>query len=217
MYGTGGAWAWRTPVSVVSAVGFLVALWLATYLTAARARDRAGLWAAASLFALALYFLPAVLCFHVPAVHAGFLWRRFLGWFVVPFFALWLHATLAVSATPPGRWRHALLYLSDAAAVGLSALWLLGNWTFASTSFQPLELRLPVATYALLVSSSAVANCLAFPCADRRLARALAGISGAWGLGVAVLPQRTSCSASPRPRSCCSPTARQRCSPRSCP
>ncbi|MFN3285900.1 MAG: hypothetical protein ACK45F_06425, partial [bacterium] len=168
---------------------FVVALWIGAYLTTARGKERAARWAAASLFCLALYFLHAVLCLHVPAVHAGFLWRRFLGWFVLPFLALWVHATVdATTAGPTGRWGRLLLSLSSGAAAGLSGLWLLGSWTFASTLLQPVELRVPVAVYGLVASALAAGAWVSSPDSPRGLARALALVSCAWGLGTAVLP-----------------------------
>lgn len=175
-------------VSSVSAVGFASALWAGAYLTTARGKEPASRWAAASLFCLALYFLHAVLCLHVPAVHAGFLWRRFLGWFVLPFLGLWVSATVDAAGSPRGRWRRLLLFLSSGAAVGLSGLWLLGRWTFASALLQPVELRLPVVVYGLVASALAAGVWVSSPASPRGLARAMALVSSAWGLGTAVLP-----------------------------
>lgn len=176
------------PVSSVSAVGFAVALWIGAYLTTARGKDHTARWAATGLFCLALYFLHAVLCLHVPAVHAGFLWRRFLGWFVLPFLGVWVYATVEAAGVPKGRWRRLMLLVSSGAAAGLSGLWVLGNWTFASTSLQPVELRVPVALYGLLTSALAAGAWVNSPGFPRGPARALALISCAWGLGTAVLP-----------------------------
>lgn len=175
-------------VSSVSAVGFALALWTGAYLTTARGRERGTGWAAASQFCLALYFLHAVLCLHVPAVHAGFLWRRFLGWSVLPFLALWVHATVDTAEAPRARWGRLLLFVSSGAAAGLSGLWLLGSWTFASTLLQPVELRVPVAVYGLVASGLAAGAWASSPDSPRGLARALALVSVAWGLGTAVLP-----------------------------
>jgi hypothetical protein len=175
--------------SAVPAVGFVLAVWLGAYLVTARGSEKTAVMAAASMFSLALYFLHAVLCLHVPAVQAGFLWRRFLGWFVLPFFAFWLHLGVEASGSPGRAWQRPLLLLSYGSAVALSALWLWGKWTFVSSSFEPIELRAPVTAYGVAASAAAIGVWLSSARGSGRGFRLpMALISGAWGLGAAVLP-----------------------------
>lgn len=77
--------------SVTAIAGFVAATWLGCYLATHMTRNRMAQLATLTILSLAGYFLHAVLCLHVPAVEAGFLWRRFLGWFAIPPIPLWLH------------------------------------------------------------------------------------------------------------------------------
>jgi len=172
-------------VSAVSAVGFAAALWLGAYLWTAGRNQGTARWAACGFFSLALYFLHAVLCLHVPAEHAGFLWRRFLGWFVVPFFALWLHTTAEASAHFRHRRGRLLVLLLHAGAAALAGFWLWGRWTFSSAALHPVELRLPVAVFAL--TSGAAASLLwLFPRNDV-VRPGMALVSAMFGFGGAIL------------------------------
>jgi hypothetical protein len=134
---------------------------------------------------LALYFLHAVLCLHVPAEHAGFLWRRFLGWFVVPFFALWLHTTAEASGHSRHRPGRLLVLLLHAAAAALAGFWLWGRWTFSSAALHPVELRLPVAVFAL--TSGAAASLLWLFARNDVVRAGMALVSALFGLGGAIL------------------------------
>ncbi len=172
-------------VSFVSAVGFAAALWLGAYLWTAGRNQGAARWAACSFFSLALYFLHAVLCLHVPAVHAGFLWRRFLGWFVVPFFALWLHTTAEASGHIRHRPGRLLVLLLDAGAAALAGFWMWGRWTFSSAALHPVELRLPVAVFAL--ASGAAASLLWLFARNDVVRPGMALVSALFGFGGAIL------------------------------
>lgn len=172
-------------VSAVSAVGFAAALWLGAYLWTAGRNQGTVRWAASAFFSLALYFLHAVLCLHVPAEHAGFLWRRFLGWFVVPFFALWLHTTAEASGHSRHRPGRLLVLLLHAAAAALAGFWLWGRWTFSSAALHPVELRLPVAVFAL--TSGAAASLLWLFARNDVVRAGMALVSALFGLGGAIL------------------------------
>jgi hypothetical protein len=172
-------------VSAVSAVGFAAALWLGAYLWTAGRNQGTARWAASAFFSLALYFLHAVLCLHVPAEHAGFLWRRFLGWFVVPFFALWLHTTAEASGHSRHRPGRLLVLLLHAAAAALAGFWLWGRWTFSSAALHPVELRLPVAVFAL--TSGAAASLLWLFARNDVVRAGMALVSALFGLGGAIL------------------------------
>jgi hypothetical protein len=172
-------------VSAVSAVGFAAALWLGAYLWTAGRNQGTARWAACGFFSLALYFLHAVLCLHVPAEHAGFLWRRFLGWFVVPFFALWLHTTAEASGHSRHRPGRLLVLLLHAAAAALAGFWLWGRWTFSSAALHPVELRLPVAVFAL--TSGAAASLLWLFARNDVVRAGMALVSALFGLGGAIL------------------------------
>jgi len=172
-------------VSAVSAVGFAAALWLGAYLWTAGRNQGTARWAACGFFSLALYFLHAVLCLHVPAEHAGFLWRRFLGWFVVPFFALWLHTTAEASGHSRHRPGRLLVPLLHAAAAALAGFWLWGRWTFSSAALHPVELRLPVAVFAL--TSGAAASLLWLFARNDVVRAGMALVSALFGLGGAIL------------------------------
>lgn len=173
------------PVSSVSAVGFAAALWLGAYLAVAGQSQRTPRWAAASFFSLALYFLHAVLCLHVPAVHAGFVWRRFLGWFIVPFFALWVHTAAEASRSSRHEGGRLLLLVLDIGAAALAGFWLWGRWTFTSTALHPAELRLPVAAYG--ATAGGVASVMWLFSQNDAIRLGMALVSGAFGLGGAVL------------------------------
>jgi hypothetical protein len=171
--------------SLVPAAGFVMALWLGAYLISTRSEDQTAVLGAASMFSLAMYFLHAVLCLHIPAVQAGFLWRRVLGWSVVPLFAFWFHAGISASGIKGKVWKR-LLPLTYTVALGISVFWLLGKWTFTTSSLVPVELRLPLTAYEITASGASTAAWLAAG-VDRAPARSMALISGLLGLGGVLL------------------------------
>ena len=173
--------------SPVAALGFLLAVWTGAYLLTHRVRSTESLLAVACTFALAGYFLHAVLCLNVPAVGFGFLWRRLLGWAVLPFFGCWLHLSLVLAR--PRLWpRRPILIGSYAAVFVLTALWLGGRWTFSTNSLDPFELRKAVVLYGAFASVATVGVWLsATNVSFRRVRVPLAVVSLSWGVGAVFL------------------------------
>ena len=144
--------------SLTATAGFVVTLWLGCYFATHTTRSRVAWLATLAILSLAGYFLHAVLCLHVPAVEAGFLWRRLLGWFAIPPFPLWLHLTtelLPARLTQRLRWAIVGAYVTG---LVLAASWLFGAWTFSTTSLVPLELGLPVGIFGAVTTLVCLAS-----------------------------------------------------------
>jgi len=144
--------------SLMAIAGFVIALWLGCYLATHTTPTRIARLATLTILALAGYFLHAVLCLHVPAVQAGFLWRRFLGWFAIPPLPLWFHLTTELLPAPLARHQRWLVVGTYSTAAVLAGLWLFGAWTFSTTSLVPLELGLPVGLFGALVTTACLGN-----------------------------------------------------------
>ncbi len=87
-------------LSNAAAAGFILSLWFGCYLASRRPRLATDRVAVLFLLTLAGWFLHNVLCLHVPAVEAGFLWRRTLGWLFIPALAFWYHLTSLLVPNP---------------------------------------------------------------------------------------------------------------------
>ncbi|MBI4787277.1 MAG: hypothetical protein HY782_09550 [Chloroflexi bacterium] len=146
------------PSSFTAIVGFFISLWLGCYLVTHTTHSRVAWLAILTILSLAGYFLHAVLCLHVPAVQAGFLWRRFLGWFAIPALPLWLHVTASLLPAEFARRERWFVIGMYAAAIILIGLWLFGAWTFSTASLVPLELAPPLALLAVVAALAATAN-----------------------------------------------------------
>lgn len=145
-----------TLLSNAAAAGFILSLWFGCYLASRRPRLATDRVAVLLLLTLAGWFLHNVLCLHVPAIEAAFLWRRMLGWLFIPALAFWYHLTsLAVPNTPPIKWLRVTVYLW---ALLLAAAWVFAPWTFLTTSLFPLELLYPVAVFSFAAGFLGLAN-----------------------------------------------------------
>lgn len=144
--------------SLTAIAGFVVAVWLGSYLATHTTRTRVARLATLTVLSLAGYFLHAVLCLHVPAVQAGFLWRRFLGWFAIPPLPLWFHLTAELPPAHLFRRERWVVWAAYGVAAVLVGLWLFGSWTFSTTSLVPYELGLPVGLFGLVVSVGCLGN-----------------------------------------------------------
>mgnify|MGYP001770783000 FL=1 len=146
-----------TLLSNAAAVGFIISLWFGCYLASRRPAAATERLAVLLMLSLAGWLLHNVLCLHVPAVEAGFLWRRALGWLFIPALAFWYHLTcLFVSEPVPVlSWLRRSIYVW---AFLLAGTWVFVPWTFVRMSLFPLELTHPVAGYSLVTGFLGLAN-----------------------------------------------------------
>jgi len=125
-----------TFLSNAAAVGFIISLWFGCYLASRRPAAATERLAVLLMLSLAGWLLHNVLCLHVPAVEAGFLWRRALGWLFIPALAFWYHLTcLFVSEPVPVlSWLRRSIYVW---AFLLAGTWVFVPWTFVRMSLFP--------------------------------------------------------------------------------
>ena len=145
-------------VSGMAVIGFAVTMWLGFYLATHMTGSKSARLATLCIVSLAGYFLHAVLCLHVPAVQAGFLWRRFLGWFVVPPLPLWYHLTLELLPPSLADRQRVLIIPTYLGGGLLIVLWIFAPWTFSTESLVPVQLIWPVGLYGGLISLICLAN-----------------------------------------------------------
>ncbi len=147
-----------TIAHLVSGLGFVLTTWLAAFLVAHRPRSMPSRLAILTLFALAGYFLHAVLCVFVPADQIGHIWRRNLGWLALWPLPLWFHLTLTL--LPPeirARQRTALWFIYGITFL-LSVTWILGPWRFSRQTLLPPELVWQISLFALTVGAATIYN-----------------------------------------------------------
>ena len=131
-YGTFAHW--------VGGSGFVLSIWLGAYLATHVPRRVHARLAYISIFVLAGYFLYVTLCLFLPAEEAGYLWRRYLGWLSLGPLPIWLHLSHSLQPTAQQRRQRPLIWIAYAAGVSLSAIWILGDWSFSrETLFPPMD------------------------------------------------------------------------------
>ena len=149
-YGTFAHW--------VSGTGFVLSIWLGAFIATHVPRRPVSRLAYLSIFSLAGYFLHATLCLYAPAEEAGYLWRRYLGWFALAPLPIWFHLTSILLSEEKRRKQWFYVRLSYAIAILLAITWVVGDWSFSRETIFPPEISLPIWIFSTSVGICALLN-----------------------------------------------------------
>lgn len=147
-----------TPAHIVSSAGFVISTWLGAYLAAHVPRSSYSRLVILSLFALSAYYLHTILCLFMPAQQAGYLWRRFMGWFALIPFPFWLHLTSKLLPEEQRNAQRTVVRMTYAVALWLGAVWVIGGWQFSRITLLPPRLVWPILLFVTGVSGVALCN-----------------------------------------------------------